>query len=340
VGSPVTLASNWIKETKSFFENKDLRAKLWTLKDWECDHDIDLVWIVKVSEMTHGKRPFVKYFSDPQNLAAIDVMSTWADEAHVFGRSDTSYQNRFLRQFTRQSRFNVLITGTLFPLGPSQDAPQVLTSMGGSFSSPLWQRHPDLRRAFIRIFDPHRKLRQSPLLPLRVLIAPFILRRTDSSTWQGQFVIHRKVVRPSPHVILPGADAFAVDAMTKFKRTKKTTSPAQESEAQRMEQADHMRLYAWSPLYKTFIDTLNEQETHAGRKKTINKTMVMEQVIRDGLAQKDFAKTARMKTLISLIKKIRSAKQRFLIVSDRIFPLALIYWVFALKMVSDLLVVA
>jgi hypothetical protein len=333
-GSPVTLASNWIKETATFFAESNLRAKLWTLKEWEKDIDIDLVWVVKVSELSHADKPFVKYFSNPENLAKVQVLSTWADEAHVFGRSDTSHQNIFLRQFTRQSQFNVLITGTLFPLGPSQDAAKVLESMGGPFDEPLWKRQRELRRSFTRIFDLDRKLRQTPLLPLRVLIAPFILRRMVTSTWEGEYVIKRKYARPAAKVIVPEADDFASDAVVQFKRSKKGAKTGKESEAQQQERADRMRLYAWSPLYQTYRETLDQMEVAAkkktkGKKRTINKQAVMEQVIKDGLAGQDFAKTARMKTLIALIKKIKTKGERFLIVSDRIFPLTLIYWVLA-----------
>jgi hypothetical protein len=63
------------------------------------------------------------------------------------------------------ARFNVLITGTLFPLGPSQDAVHVLTSMGGPIGDAgKWKINPELRRALVRIFDPTPapKLRRGP----------------------------------------------------------------------------------------------------------------------------------------------------------------------------------
>lgn len=61
------------------------------------------------------------------------------------------------------ARFNVLIIGTLFPLGPSQDAVHVLTSMGGPIGDAgKWTIDPELRRALVRILDPTpaRKLRR------------------------------------------------------------------------------------------------------------------------------------------------------------------------------------
>jgi hypothetical protein len=331
--SPVTLASNWVNETTKFFERKDLRARLWSLDAWKADDDISTVWIVKISHLRNSDQDFVKLFSDPAKLKRIEVMSTWSDEAHVFGRSDTSYQNRFLRQFTRQSRFNVLITGTLFPLGPSHDAVHVLTSMGGPIGGAgKWTINPELLRALVRIFDPTpaRKLRQLPLLPIRVLIAPFVLRRTASSTWNGVFVIKRTIARPTPQVIVPPPDDYTSAARIEFKRQKRANKNRKESAHQRMERADNMRLYAWSPLYKTFIEKLEEYELATNRKHP-NPQKLMEEVIKKGLAGKDFERTSRMETSISLVKKISQKGERFLIVADRIFPLTLSYWVSPFK---------
>jgi len=317
-----------MSETAKFFEQNDLRARLWSLDAWNAYDDISTVWIVKISHLWNSKQDFVRVFSDPAKLKRIEVMSTWSDEAHIFGRSDTSYQNRFLRQFTCQSRFNVLITGTLFPLGPSQDAVHVLTSMGGPIGDAgKWAINPELRRALVRIFNPSqaRKFRHFPLLPLRILIAPFVLRRTASSTWKDVFVISSTIARPAPQVIVPPPDQFTSAASIQFKRKGRVNKDHQESVQQRMERADNMRLFAWSPLYQTFLQTLEKIELATKRKPV--KQKVMEQVIKKGLAGKDFERTSRMKTLISLVKRISQDGERFLIVSDRIFTVTLIYWV-------------
>jgi hypothetical protein len=322
-----------VNETAKFFERKDLRARLCSLDAWNADDDISTVWIVKISHLRNSDQDFVKLFSDPAKLKRIEVMSTWSDEAHVFGRSDTSYQNRFLRQFTRQSRFNVLITGTLSPLGLSHDAVHVLTSLGGPIGDAgKWKINPELLRALVRIFDPTpaRKLRQFPLLPLRVLIAPFVLRRTASSTWNGVFVIKRTIARPTPQVIVPPPDDYTSAARIEFKRKNRANKNGKESAQQRMERADNMRRYAWSPLYKTFIEKLEEYEL-ANMRKHPNPPKVMEEVIKTGLAGKDFERTSRMEVLTSLVKMISQKGEKFLIVADRIFPLTLIYWVSPFK---------
>jgi hypothetical protein len=259
----------------------------------------------------------------------------------VFGRSDTSFQNKLLRQFTKQSQFNVLITGTLFPLGPSHDAIHVLTSMAGDFQAGNWGQNPPLRLALDRIFSHSSlKLRRFPLLPLRVLIAPFILRRTASSTWKGDFIIKRTITRPSPRVITPAPDNYTSRAHVQFKRNMHSgdkKSSGKETEYQRMERADAMRLYAWSPLYQVFKDSVHDAEKVAAEKRVkVNVQKIMERVIRCGLAGDDFARTSRMEALISLVKEIRRKGERFIIVTERIFLVTLAYWVFTfIQIASD-----
>jgi hypothetical protein len=52
--SPVTLASNWVNETATFFAKHELRARLWSPEAWNADDSIEVVWIVKVSELSDG----------------------------------------------------------------------------------------------------------------------------------------------------------------------------------------------------------------------------------------------------------------------------------------------
>src|SRR5437764_8825807 len=84
--------------------------------------------------------------------------------------------------FTAKYRFNILISGTLVPLGPSTDAATLLRTLGGSFEGDQEYRwSPQLRTALCRLLgDGKLNKADHDLVALRILSAPFTLRRTTS----------------------------------------------------------------------------------------------------------------------------------------------------------------
>jgi len=112
IDSPVPLQSNWVAEAEKFFAREQLQVKLWNLTEWKNDRGLDTVWVVKLSLLKPGS-PFVKTL-DAASFEKVQILSTWSDEGHIFGRSDKSQQNRILRKLTSKSMFNVLISGNLF----------------------------------------------------------------------------------------------------------------------------------------------------------------------------------------------------------------------------------
>src|SRR2546423_15411227 len=92
--------------------------------------------------------------------------------------------------FTAKSRFNILISGTLFPLGPSTDAAALPRTLGGPFEGDQEYRwSPQLRTAQCRLLgDGKLNKAEHHLLALRKFSVPFNLRRTTSWKVPESFV--------------------------------------------------------------------------------------------------------------------------------------------------------
>jgi len=314
--SPVILLDNWVKEGTKFFDPGRLRTKAWTSEAWDEDPDIQTVWVVKISWLQPGTAFHELVMSDDFR-AHVKILSTFSDEAHQFGRSATSSQNRILRAIIKRSHFNVLITGTIFPLGPEVDASGVLQSLGGTFNE-LGKWNEPLRRALRRMFlrgKHDEKLYH--VLALRILIAPFVLRRTSQSTWDGEWVIKRTVARPVADVLEPYPDDFTeTEAKARYRMRKDTTEVSQ---TELMERADRQRFFAWAPLYEEIVRL-------SVKGKEESKVRLMEEVIARRLV-KEGKYTGRLRRFIALVKSCKERRERFIVVSDRLFPLVLTYYV-------------
>jgi hypothetical protein len=285
------------------------------LKAWNEDRDIRTVWIVKIS-LLQPKTDFYQLIMSDEFRTRVRILSTFSDEAHQFGRSSTSAQNGTLRNIIARSEFNVLITGTIFPLGPETDAVNVLQSLGG----PLGEQgkwNDTIRLALRRLLvrgSRHEKLYH--VLPLRILIAPFVLRRTVQSTWDNQWIIKRTVARPPVEVLGPYADNFTE---TEAKARYRVRNTKDLSQTQLMERADRQRFFAWAPLYEEVV-RLSESGKEDSR------VAIMEKVISNRLV-KEKKYTGRLRRFIALVKSCKERGERFIVVSDRLFPLVLTYYV-------------
>jgi hypothetical protein len=323
VHSPVILVSNWLNETKRFFNDRDLRAKEWSAEAFTKDTRESTIWLVKISQLRNRKLPFYKYFWDTENpVSDVTIASTWSDEAHIFGRSTDSQQNQILRQFTMGSKFNVLISGTLFPLGPSTDAINVLTSLGGDLSATpsKWQFNPRLQRALRRLLSQQSWTTDTSLLALRFLIAPFVLRRTTNSTWNGRYIVEKSISRPVPKVLQPQGDEYSKAASSVYVKRRFQNGKGPETDHAKAARADAQKAYAWTPLFEKANNESAGLRQHQRQPR-------IESIIRHALAQHDWPRSSRLILLVKTVRSIVKAGERFVIVSDRIFLLTFIYWV-------------
>jgi len=155
------------------------------------------------------------------------------------------------------------LSGTLFPLGPDEDAKGILEHLGGNISKKLpetpvkWRA--DLREAFRRLLgltDLDSKDWRWDVLAFRILISPFYLRRSASSSWKGEWVIQKAAARPVPRIVLPYPDAFTNLSNPKAKG--KDFAQTGETLSQKMKRADRKRFLAWTQFYELIHDAFGD----------------------------------------------------------------------------------
>jgi hypothetical protein len=320
----VILQHNWLREAEKFFDQLRLSIKLWTWRNWRSDKNECTVWIVKVSWLRVGS-VFHQLVSSDRFKTSVEILSSWSDECHLFSRSATSVKNDILRDLCLFSRFNVLISGTLFPLGPSTDAKGLLHSLGGPFNEKGRWKEP-LKTAFFRLLGNNKF--DNPyydVLALRILIAPFTLRRISSSTWEQKWVIQRTVTRPKPVILMPYPDTLTEDARNKFRLKYKH----KQSEAKIIDRADKQRFFAWTPIYEEFMHARNHNNDQKSDMR------LMEEVIVRHF--RTVPLSGRMKRFIAFVKEVKRNGDKFIVVSDRLFPLVLAFYVLS-KFVIALIV--
>jgi hypothetical protein len=315
-----------LQETRKFFKRNRLSAIPWTQENWKnrCQ-DKSVLWIVKLSLLAEHS-PFRRLVQS-EFSSNFNVISTWSDEGHLYGRSEDSFQNNFLRSICARSQFNVLISGTIFPLSPSTDAGPLLRTLGGPFDGSgdggQWRRN--LRLAFNGLF-PRRLKSEEDILVLRTLIAPFTLRRTMTSVWDGVWIIKRHVTRPVIAIVKPPADEIiARKARKKFN----LESPDPQTEYQIIKRADHQRLYAWSPsCYMEYLRLKNTSSCTSQKRVDLMCKAVAAKI-------HDSTLTGRVKRVVAAAKYYEGRGERFIIVCERLFPLVLLYYVRSLSNYPD-----
>ena len=265
-----------------------------------------------------------------EEYSHIRILSTWWDEAHIFARSGSSTRLHLLRRFCARSEFNVIITGTLFPLGPGQDARDLLVSLGGEFGASEGRWKYGVGRHLGRIFNNPSSLSRRPasLITLRALMAPFTLRRTLQSLWDGEWIISRRHVRSNPEFLRPiieegdqTEEALVQEAQRLFSRRGRE----KETQQQREKRANDQRFYALAPLYSDILERCGHGSEDV---------RVMEEVIKRRFRLTK--PTPRMKTFMRWVKGVCKRGKKFIIVCDRLFPLVLAHYVFSSLVISRL----
>jgi hypothetical protein len=324
--------SNWVNQAKQFFDSANLVVKEWDLKAWNEDEGNDgTVWVVKesllTSQTTNSVFPqpvstFFRVFGTPTFHHNVRLLSTFADEAHLAWRSDSSQRSHIYKKIVACSEFNVLLSGTMFPLGPSEDAKGILEHLGGSLDDKdgLQSKWNDkFGRAFRRLI---LEGDQFSVLAFRILISHFYLRRTPTSFWKGKWIVKDEAARPVPMVVLPYPDDFSHNPKMKDTETRQR---AKNTLNEMMKRADRRRFYAWTELYAEVYNAGLTGDSSASRRKI--EKMMMERL-------PYLRPSGRLRKLIALIKAHRARGEKFVLVSDRIFLLQLAYYVFPTLMFS------
>ena len=317
------MEENWINEGAKWFVNDELRTKAWTLNEWRKDTDIRTVWIVRDSLLRRGT-DFEKEMNTSSARDTLRILATFSDEAHQNCRSFTSQRGKILREITLRSEFNVLISGTPFPLGISTNAAEVLVFLGGSLQKQDVQSKwsAKLRVQFWRLLEDEN----FDILAFRMLIAPFYLRRTGDSSWSGEWLIPRSFKRPTPHLLEPypdnNAESFALSKAGVGKKNKRGIV----TESEKILRADKQRLMAWTPLYATVSQQTGGLEE--SKKHKVTEKIILKDLRRMGKA------TGRLRRFIALVKHIKAKGEKFVVVADRLFLLSLAYHVSSLLGVS------
>jgi hypothetical protein len=133
------------------------------------DGNVNTIWIVSESNMRNGSR-FHELVKSPL-FKTFDIISLFADEAHGAWKSLTSWRDRLFRQVTEFAEFTVLLSGTPFPLGPSEDGFKLLQHFGGPFDEDNGKWPPTIGRAFDPLYSQKPSLWQT--IAFRALLAPY-----------------------------------------------------------------------------------------------------------------------------------------------------------------------
>jgi hypothetical protein len=303
----------WVSQCSEFFDEKDLIARIWTPKDWNSHKDeVRTIWIVSITLFQPNR-----FFDDIISDQSLTITSTFYDEAHLYARSTNSKTIEIMRKLNGRSKFKVLMTGTLFPLGLRHDARPLLHALNGTFQGPnrrSWNRV--LARALERVLEGEDF--EYNTLVLRMLLMPFTLRRTSDSTWDGKWIVKQDVTCPHPPLLPPTKveDDVQERAEQMFKRVKN------ENTIKKLQRADHQRYFAWSPIW---LDIMNKLDTEPTGSNANVKVRIMEELIASTLHE--YKPTSRLLTLASLIKALKDSQQAFIIVSDRLFLVILVHFV-------------
>jgi hypothetical protein len=311
---PLQLLEVWRNECSRWFSPDILEVKVFTsVETFIEDGNVNTIWIVSESNMRDGSR-FHELVKSPL-FKTFDIISLFADEAHRAWKSLTSWRGCLFRQVTRFAGFTVLLSGTPFPLGPSEDGFKLLQHFGGPFDEEKGKWPPTIGRAFDRLFNQKPSLWQT--IAFRALLAPYCLCRTKDSTHKRQFIIPPSIAVPIATIVPPIEDDKSEDVARKLLRlllpklSKTRKGKGKLTDQQRMERADIQRFLAWTPMYvQVFDETRGLDNQHAVHLKT-------ETVIGDHFAGTPV--TGRLQRLIRMVRYIKSVNEKFIIVVERLF---------------------
>ena len=175
--------------------------------------------------------------------------------------------------------------------------------------------------AFKHLFEERGDL---SITKFRILVSQFYLRRDDKSGWLGKWIIPRSTQRPVPFVVIPKSDEWSSAEAFEQNETRRTFQRLKKRMGRNvvdiMGRADKLRFLAWHPCYQDI-----DRRVKAGGRK-VNKQKIYEEEIRRSVQAHE--PSGRLERLIGLIRFIVEVKkERFIIVSDRLFLLTFALYV-------------
>lgn len=162
------------------------------------------------------------------------------------------------------------------------------------------------------------------VLRFRGLIRPFYLRRTKTSKWEGKLIIPKTIRAPVPFVEDPDDDkdinghyyrealSMSQASQTKPNHKSMTLHAPSNNIEQIKKRANMARMLAWSSVYK---DWERIEKSAGGVAQQQQKTLLFRTTFTQRVPSKLIMK------LVELLKMIKAKKERFIIVSDRLFLL-------------------
>jgi hypothetical protein len=320
------LVHNWLREAEKFFDPADFSIGAWQGTDDIIAYQgtAPKTYVIKESLLNVSKKnDFPKFVRSEEFLENFEILATFSDEAHIALRSLTSMRSGLYREITAHSPFNVLMSGTLFPLGPTKDGPGIIQNCFGMLGTADCRLPPEMQLAFEQLFGDRGEM---SITKFRILVSQFYIRRDAKSGWFGRWIIPRDNQRPIPFVLVPKADEWSSAEVYKQNEESKSFQRLKRKMSRHvlgiMEKADKLRFLAWHPCFQDI-----DRRVRAGGKSVDKQKIYEDEISRSVRVHKPSGRLERLIGLIRFIVEVE--KQKFIIVSDRLFLLT-----FALHVLS------
>ena len=307
------MATQWLEETRKFFDEKDLRLVEWKsgghlLRDSALTAD-HIVWLVRDPRLPRFSQEAMQ---PAANFRSIPCLA--ADEAHLYLRNPSTQRGQGFDTLLVHSKFVLHLSGTLFPLGPKKDGLNLMRMLGGEFKpAPQGRWTPRIAAQL------NRMKRDWDVMDFRHCITPFYLRRGPTSRFDGDYIVDQTISIPVPFMEDPNDPD---DGSGKYYAAAKSLGSGYSPDANGMNaikaRSNYAKLFAWSSLFGKWHGIENNPALSA-KQKQIQQTTLMRAEL------KRTPPSPRVRTLVGLLKMITARKEKFVIVADRLFLLNLAY---------------
>ena len=288
--------------------------------DFRNDKRRSSIWVVK----THLVKDVIDSLTEERTW----IPAMFADEWHMYGRSVDSGRMKAIRMIVEKADFVVEMSGTLFPLGPSEDSEAVMNNLAGywdhkrpfhdSITFTKWSQQQ--KSVLTKLYEP----KGWSILRFRALISQFTLRRTDTSRWHGKLIIPNSIRRPMPIILAPSPGcAIELEANRQFDNAKFLNRHGEVNLGQYVKNSRHAQQRAWSSLF--------DEYEHL-RTSGLGGVKAAERLI---IEQLQYHPSARLEALARALYTLKKDGKRFIICAERLFLLRLAIQVLLLEIHAE-----